>query len=721
MADDDAILRQTQRSIDNLFKQVSGSASAASDGLNRVASAGGQAASGIRALSSSAHNLAGSLSQVSSSALNASKGFATSAGFMNESITALINDLDSLSSASYATSKPLKELEEAQGRQLGVIEDATEGASGIGMLVGYFLKKAYFVGAMLGTLAGGLGELGAETLVELSAAMDATGEKGMQFGNDLLAFGRAANNAMLTNEEFAKALRENSVALAVFGGTAQEGANRFSDVASALNDAEKGIITNDNFTSFLESLTMMGIREEERAELLADIMSDESRMANLRKMTAEEIAVETHDYAESLSQLSVLTGKSRKELAADMKQRATDGQYLAATYKLGAEAQKAMRDGLAASKELGGKSGEDIFKAGIAGVMPTGEEAKRLFATPAGQALYQMATEMREKGDNAGAVLQGSLDGIHSAFEKTRESISGLAAAGIPGFTGLFAQVHTTTERFNGLLANANETGDGLANLNGKAISLAEAFEKAYERTMGIVHNADDTISVGTALTQATKSVETLDLMIGQAITRWGLETLDRAAAGTAITPGAADINQQLAEFGIGFEADYDPEARKRGETNNQIYRAGLEKVDNAIEETKGIFETLGEEIKNLTEAIKNLPVNAGDGAEIKKRMEEKRLLEANPHSAPYNNPPKQGAMPNDLNPALGGKASNNDNLVSSTVPFLKEQSKYLEKIAENTDRKKQLQPGPEIVIQQVAENAPHPMGLVNEQEYGNG
>ena len=77
MADDDAILRQTQRSIDNLFKQVSGSASAASDGLNRVAGAGGAAAGGLRVVSSSAHNLAGSLSQVSSSALNASKGFAT--------------------------------------------------------------------------------------------------------------------------------------------------------------------------------------------------------------------------------------------------------------------------------------------------------------------------------------------------------------------------------------------------------------------------------------------------------------------------------------------------------------------------------------------------------------------------------------------------------------------------------------------------------------------
>ena len=110
MADDDAILRQTQRSIDNLFKQVSGSASAASDGLNRVAGAGGAAAGGLRGGSSSAHNLAGSLSQVSSSALNASKGFATSAGFMNESITALINDLDSLSSQSFATSKPLKAL-----------------------------------------------------------------------------------------------------------------------------------------------------------------------------------------------------------------------------------------------------------------------------------------------------------------------------------------------------------------------------------------------------------------------------------------------------------------------------------------------------------------------------------------------------------------------------------------------------------------------------------
>jgi hypothetical protein len=615
---DDAILRETKRSIDALFNEVGKSAQSASSGLRQVGNASMSASSSmhlvnnaLKGLGSSAGLVSKHLAKVAESAISASQGFNVSASFMNDSLNAIISDLENMGSAAARTAPALQKMYKANAGEefgaglKGTAEDAAEGFSGVTAAIALARSKFNIFTVAVGAAVGGLVELGGEKLATLSTAMDAAGANGMQFGNDLIAFGRAANNMMMTEQEYAMFLRKNSESLSVFGGTAQQGANALSEVGAVLNDFSKGIGgpgTGEAFTSFIEGFTMMGIRENERAELLGEMMGNEALAAKMRKMTAEEIAEQSYEYAENLSQLSVLTGKNRKELATQMKQRAMDAQFQAATYKLGAKAQQAMQEGLTAAGEFGGSAGQEIFKAGIAGVVPKGAEARKLLATPAGEAIMQMAQEMRDKGDEAGSVLENSLDGIKVAFERTRDEIAPLAAAGVGNFTSMFETVQKTTNRFQGIIDNSEKASTSMGKVGDSAITLSEAFADAYDATLGIVTNADGTKTLGTALTRATKQVETLDLAVSQAISRAGLEALAKAGE------PAGELFEKLMPEGLGFNVKEPSEKAQEGfKSNNQAVRGLSDVMGSVINSWSRFFDTAEEAANYSEERVKSI------------------------------------------------------------------------------------------------------------------
>jgi len=692
---DDAILRETKRSIDALFNEVGKSAQSASSGLRQVGNASMSASStmhlvnnALKGLDSSARLASKHLAKVAESAMDASQGFNVSASFMNDSLNAIISDLENMGTAAARTAPALRAMYETNAGEefgagiKGAAEDATEGISGFTGGAAVFLGKIKFLGAAVATAAGGFLELGGETLAQLSTAMDAAGANGMQFGNDLIAFGRAANNMMLTEQEFANLLRKNSQALSVFGGTAQQGATMFAEVGAVLGDFAKGVGgpgTGEAFTSFHEGLRLMGIREEERAELLGEMMGNEALAAKMRKMSAEEIAAQSYEYAENLSQLSVLTGKNRKELSTQMKQRAMDAQFQAATYKLGAKAQAAMQEGLTAAAEFGGGAGQEIFKAGIAGVVPKGAEARRLLATPAGEAIMQMAQEMRAKGDDAGSVLENSLDGIKVAFERTRDEIAPLAAAGIGNFTSMFETVQTTTNRFEGIIENSQKTAESMGKVGEGAVTLSEAFAEAYDATLGITTNADGTKTIGTALTRATKQVEALDAAVNQAISRAGLEFL----AGTG-EPLASAFEEAMPE-GLGFNVTEPLKtAQKDFDSNNQAVRGLSNLMGTVANSWENFFSDMEEFAGYSQEKLKKIYDHeltyGADSTVLRSKRSQEELAKAG-----------LGAGMTLSTMERGRGAPNVEEITGSAINGLltveEKALKQLEKIAENTGK----------------------------------
>ena len=207
------------------------------------------------------------------------------------------------------------------GALTGVIGGALNGLlAGIGAVVGTLpglAKELAFGGQQLTDFAQHLPIPGLASLTNVLDQQAGTFRElstiGAGFGNNMFELTKIAGEAAIPQRDFAALIAENTVGMRIFGGTVQDGAKRFAGLSKELRQSpigqrmmELGFTSqdlNENFLSYSEMMQVSGRRSN---------------------MTNKQLIDGSLKYSSELDKISRLTGKSRKDLEAEMKSKNLD-------------------------------------------------------------------------------------------------------------------------------------------------------------------------------------------------------------------------------------------------------------------------------------------------------------------------------------------------------------------------------------------------------------
>jgi hypothetical protein len=495
MADDDAILRETKRSIDKLFASVSTSADKASSELLYVGKTAKYSGDKLSFAGDSAvefgNALIGITRSLGGAAIEAQKAgivFAAAGTAVASSLT----NLDKIKTVGEVDTKGKPHLDAKSGGGMwdkflstmakipvlgSMISGGATGA-GVGMMMG---PGGAAAGAALGAVGGAAYGLSEEVYGSYLDGLNAITKAGVPFGRSIEKYAQSLTATTLTQTQFNSLISRNSEALAIFGGTAQEGAERFVTVGGMLSDV--GLAYRDSGRSIRMTLEQMGVSMEEAMELQGTMLQSTALAEKMRNTSALEQTYMTADYIQTLSELEVLTGKSKQRLADEQKQLAADAQFRAATMDMGPKQVAAMEAAMNNLKQFGGAPAVEAFKARIAGVVPSGTEARQLLATPMGDAINTIAAEMAAAGENVEGVFERNLGKLEDGAEQTRQMFRTLAAAGNPVGVAMFKTSDVITVQFNAIQeAYAKHTGV----IDAETVNFQNAMEAFYDKALGI-------------------------------------------------------------------------------------------------------------------------------------------------------------------------------------------------------------------------------------------
>ena len=244
-------------------------------------------------------------------------------------------------------------------------------------------------------------------------------QSGIGFGESLFDIQGAAAKSGLSLETFQQTLSNNSETLALFGGSASAGAKRFQEVS--------GVIQKQ----FGPQFSALGLTMEETAQFTADYMEMQTRLGRNSKMSASQQAQGTANYIKQLDYLAKVTGKQRSEVAAMLKEQATDKRLKLIMGSMSDAAQAnlqgtlAMMDG--ASPELKDAITEMVATGGV----PMSDMAKDMARL--NPRLASMAKGLRDgtvSQEAYAAEVRRTAEGVNNMSDAQRQQYAVLQAQG---------------------------------------------------------------------------------------------------------------------------------------------------------------------------------------------------------------------------------------------------------------------------------------------------
>ena len=170
------------------------------------------------------------------------------------------------------------------------------------------LSAIPIVGPMVGgalQLLIGVVDSNVQTFRELS-------QVGIDFGDSLFGAKLAATQAGLSLETFQSVIQSNAQSLALFGGSASEGAKRFAQIS--------GQIQKNMGPTF----SRLGLTMEETAEYTADYLELQTSLGRSQRMSNRELTAGVSSTVMEIDKLARVTGKRRDQIMAEMKDNMAD-------------------------------------------------------------------------------------------------------------------------------------------------------------------------------------------------------------------------------------------------------------------------------------------------------------------------------------------------------------------------------------------------------------
>jgi predicted chitinase len=181
-----------------------------------------------------------------------------------------------------------------------------------------------------GLLAGVFGAV-ASSAENVVAAYQKSASIGATFNGSVEEMSRAAGGAGMTLDKFAGLLAQNGENLAVLGGTTEQGAKQFAQLAKGIQKSEVGA-----------DLQRLGFTTEQINGSMAKYIGMMGRSGALQGMTTQQLIASSGEYMKQLDGLAKITGESRQALEDERKAMMAEAKVAASLQHLSADAQGEM-------------------------------------------------------------------------------------------------------------------------------------------------------------------------------------------------------------------------------------------------------------------------------------------------------------------------------------------------------------------------------------------
>jgi phage-related protein len=152
-------------------------------------------------------------------------------------------------------------------------------------------------------------------------------DTGATFGNNMFELQRIAGQAAIPIGDMTELLKTNGLAMRTFGGTVGSGARSFAGLAKEFRQSTVG-----------RDLMAMGFTTQDLNENLLSYSEIMQQTGNRSRMSNSQLLAGTAAYTKQLDAVAKLTGKSRKALEEEMRQKNSDIRIQMAQRDMTAEA-----------------------------------------------------------------------------------------------------------------------------------------------------------------------------------------------------------------------------------------------------------------------------------------------------------------------------------------------------------------------------------------------
>ena len=152
---------------------------------------------------------------------------------------------------------------------------------------------------------------------------------GVDFGSQLTGARSAAASAGLSLEIFQGVVSQNAESLALFAGSATEGARRFANISKQVQANQL-------------QFSRLGLTMEETAEYTADYLALQTRLGRSQRMTDAQLAAGVQSTVMELDKLARITGKQREQLMKEMQENLNDKRIRLLVSTMSTTAQQAL-------------------------------------------------------------------------------------------------------------------------------------------------------------------------------------------------------------------------------------------------------------------------------------------------------------------------------------------------------------------------------------------
>ena len=151
-------------------------------------------------------------------------------------------------------------------------------------------------------------------------------QTGASFGNSMFEITRIAGEAAIPQQQFIELVSQQGESLRIFGNTVGDGAKRFASLSKELRQSPLGT-----------RLREIGFTSEELNENFINYSELMQTSGRRQFMTDKQLIEGSLKYSTELDKISKLTGKSRKQMEEEMKQKNLDIRRQMAINKYGEE------------------------------------------------------------------------------------------------------------------------------------------------------------------------------------------------------------------------------------------------------------------------------------------------------------------------------------------------------------------------------------------------
>ena len=295
------------------------------------------------------------------------------------------------------------------------------------------------VGGVAGTIINGFREL-AQAQEKYLQTYQTLSSAGINFGGSLTNMRMAASNMYTTLDGFASLMKNNSEAFAKMGGTADQGAQAFVNVATELQKSEVG-----------RDLRALGYTSDQASQGLASyIAMTGGRNAQEMKDT-KGLAAAAGEYMTQLDELAQITGKSREQQEQALKEESANQAYQAYLLTLDEEGKKKANAAMAEAMATGGKGAAQALQSQLLGLPPMTKAAQEFTAVAPrmAEANNKMAATVSDTSKSLGDVKRAG-DEMRVAANKTKDDYGTAGKALIMGggtLSNIFSTIYGTANR----------------------------------------------------------------------------------------------------------------------------------------------------------------------------------------------------------------------------------------------------------------------------------